>query len=227
MKKHILAFVLFFSIPSVAMANILIDPFNSMPNYFSMNSSGTRTDTGLANVLGGSRSIVYHQYGDVGFGQNLGFYDQFSCNNGPSNWSDFLLTYDKNGTGLNTDFSSDVAISVTWHPDHTGFGKSNIMSVTMTDMDNQGYTSSIVWNPPYVLGQADRVTSFLLLDYANNGVNLARVKSISLYYEGDWANDAGFKSFGGVVPEPATVSLLLMGMSALGTLSRRRLSAKV
>lgn len=188
--------VLLLSISSVSAGTI--DNFSDSPVWSMnpvLNQTLTRLDTGLGNnALGASRfTTLTHVEGINTFDINLGFIA--SSNNGyaiissgSQAYGTASFLYDSNGQGLGVDFSNATSINVLYQADHLGYLKNSTMSFNITDEFNNTSTVSRVWATTVYLNQSQWFTEkFSLSEFA--GVDLAHVKSILFYYEGDYAND--------------------------------------
>ncbi|MDY6839780.1 MAG: VPLPA-CTERM sorting domain-containing protein [Thermodesulfobacteriota bacterium] len=186
------------------------------------NSSVTVSETGLSNVLGGTRFTTAEWTSTFGNSSVLysGTYDgetgYFFLNTGAGSvygWVDIL--YDNGGVGLSADFSGESAVYVRFDPDHLAFGKDSIMQLTLEDSDSTS-TLERRWVSPddYVtdpgLGPLD--VEFMLSDFS--GITLTDIQSVKFFYEGDFANDVAFHEIA-TVPVPAAVWLLGSGLIGL------------
>jgi hypothetical protein len=231
MKRYVLIGLIILVLPLSAMATVIIDSFDE-PTGLLMNTSGTRTDSGMSTVLGETRTINYSRYQSYNTGSSLVMGEGFLYfNSGPMEYNSMLLTYDRGGSGLAADFSLEHSLYVRWDPDHTGFaGMSNILSVTLTDLSSQAFTSTKIWAPPYQ-NPPLLESQFLLSDFQTNGVNLSNIKSVAIFYQGDDSNDSAFYDVvvagpdGIPVPEPAPFYMLLLSLCLLGgSMLRSRIS---
>jgi hypothetical protein len=124
------------------------------------------------------------------------------------------MLYDGGGAGLNANFSSGTAISVVFDPDHLGFGKDSILSITLKDGSGAQDTESYIWPGGTDLYPTDPLSmDFLLSDFA---VDITDIYSIAWNYDADFANDVSFHSISvNTVPVPAAVWLLGSGLMGL------------
>jgi len=196
-----------------------IDADRYDPDPVTYPGQGTYLETGLPNVLGGSRySEVYNQVSATNANievDNGGF----DTSAGPSTWLIAILTYDANGSGLNLNATHGTKITVTeTSADFYAGGKDTVYSVTLVDGSDAADTvsktfSSLVNNPSM---PADH--DFLFSSYT--GLDLTDIDKIIVTLETSYAQDSSFGSIHSDVPEPATLSLLALGGLAL--LRRRR-----
>jgi len=185
------------------------------------NSPVTVNETGLSNVLGGTRFTTAEWTST--FGDSVALYGgdfegeagYFFLNTGAGQeFGSVNILYDKGGLGLSADFSGQNAAYVRFDPDHLAFGKDSIMQLTLTDSDSS-FTLEKRWLSPddYLtdpgLGPLD--VEFLLSDFT--GISLADIQSVNFFYEGDFANDVAFHNIA-TVPIPGTI--LLLGSGLLG-----------
>lgn len=172
-----------------------------------------------AGVFGGSRK--------VDFGLSGSEYDNFNIidkiewasqspatlNLGPGSLAEVMITYDANGAGLNADMSGSTKITLDYDPDHVGFQRPNVISMTLEDSDSDSatvsYTYSVYANPPRTL--LDFTFADFLTD--NPALDIDSIEKVVFEYVSDSANDVAFYGIttDGPVPEPATLLLLSMG----------------
>ncbi len=215
-------------VPGIVRADTYIDTFNGPAFSQDMSGTGdsfTRTDSALADVIGGTRQLYYEQLFGYGSGDSALLYPgYFTTNNSIAGASFFSLLYDANGAGLNADLSLGEELVVSWLPDHVGFGKNSWMAFTLTDGNGASYKSTEVWGTPDWPDSYDFLTTtFDLGDFADNGVSLSNIRSIFFEYESDYANDAAFDFLKvTTVPEPMSVALFMLGAGALGLRLRKR-----
>jgi len=200
----------------------------------------TKVETGLAGVLGGSRSWTFTSaphtytwstgtwttsggndamvYPDGPWDGRMGFF----ISNGDSMNGECTLSvlYDADGAGLNLDFTQAGAIELDLNSDHFGYTFPTVISLTLADSSGSQtvsktyatYTASNVWST-----ESFALTSFNLID-------LSDIQSLNLTYAKDAANDLAFdalRATGTIIPEPATMALLALG-GALTFLGRRK-----
>jgi hypothetical protein len=179
----------------------------------------TVTESGLSDVLGGNRitSAQWNPYwGDASSVMSAGN-GRASFNNGPDEMGWISFKYD-GLTGSQRDFSAESAIRVNFDPDHLSYGRTSIMRLTLTDGDSSHSSDTIF---PYSGGvNPDAMNvDFLLSPFALNGIDLAAINSIEVWYQGDNSNDVGFLHIS-TVPVPAAIWLL--GSGLVGLLAMRR-----
>ncbi|MBF0216612.1 MAG: PEP-CTERM sorting domain-containing protein [Candidatus Omnitrophica bacterium] len=222
-------------------ANTTIDEFDNPSFVELLPAYGTtehRVDTGLPDVIGGSRQIDYTRYspGNTGLSAGTDYSDSFyikqssapgqaSMSTSASNWGEFYLTYDANGSGLNTDFSQVDQMEVNFWVDHLGFVKPSAMSIMLTDGNGTSYEQKTIWSTNSLIDNW-LTESFPLAEYAAHGVNLTDVDQIRFYYEGDQANDASFDNIrftsSSSTPEPASMILFGIGGIAMAGIKKLR-----
>ncbi len=203
--------------------------------------SQTFLETGLGDVLGGSRQTTFlshprtYNYGSGPFTTNGsvsgqvwdGSYDGregfLFLSSSYGGRAAFSLLYDANGAGLDADFSDGSAILVTFSPDHLGFDLPAVMTMTLSDGTN---TASVVkeWTNNYRPGGfIDVEFSFGQFQQQSPTLDFANIQSIQLDYLADSANDLSVDMIwtDSQVPEPATMAVLGLGGLA-GVIRRRR-----
>jgi len=207
------------------------------PDYMSKQQKRVVSESGLANVLGGTRrtTIMTNPIwnGTTWLNGNVDGYLRTITYEGRTGFlflatgaarvGSFELIYDRGGEGLNLNFAGGTKITVAFQPDHLGGTDTNIMSLTLTDMSNNSQTISHVWDQWYIPGSGVYLEEVFSLSQFT-GVNLAAIRSVSLYYKGDMANDAifDFISTDAPVPVPPAVWLLGSGLIGLAGLRLRR-----
>ncbi len=224
----------------IAFGTILtIDDFTSI-NYgtnpehwsyeFTRTATGTETqeaiifEDNLSDVVGGTRTTkltcaphtyVYSQTytNNAGFdgGVWTGNYndrDGFFISNGDSMNGEgkFELTYKVGSLDM-----TEAALVVEIKPDHVGFGKNTVASLTLDDGSVQE-TIDIVWNSYQSFSDYFDLV-FSAHDFGS--VDVTDVRNITFAWECDLANDLSVDKIyvegSNIVPEPATMAVLGLG----------------
>lgn len=257
MKKSMLKILLAVALgavmlmPGVASSILMIDDFTSVNDpsgYWSLSPSATpvntmnsvtKSETGLSNVLGGSRfttasTIPFWGYyyipsqwvnGQVSvdvWTAGTGFLFLSSGNFGTGA---LALKYDGGGSGLNADFANGTTITAKILSDHMGNGIATIMRLILTDAAGHSAAVTRTWNPPLSYSVGFNDYSFLLSNFT--GVDLHHISSIDLYYQGDCANDLVIDSIFTDAPLPGTLMLLGSGLAGLASLGWRWRAGRV
>ena len=192
---------------------ITIDSFDDSWELYpsAIDEAETQIDTGLIDVLGGSRETIYTVYGSSRSGAGLEMADSsLIANGGRRNWSIVELTYDADGAGLNLDLSSYTKISLDISFEHVGLGRSTIFNVTLNDGENTK-TVTKTWDVEQY--NVNKPVDFLLSDFA--GIDLDSIQSLMINMESDWSGQYEvFELFASdeLIPEPATIVLLSLGV---------------
>ena len=254
----VLALAAVILMPGVASAFLMVDDFTSVkdgisdpPAYYwsltppatpvNTTNSVTKSETGLSDVLGGSRFTTAYTIPfwrtsptpaqwvnggvsvDVWTGADAGRTGFLFLSSAFTGTGAFELRYDGGGSGLNADFANGTAINAVFNSDHLGFGKDTIMRLTLTDAVGHSAAVTHTWSPP-AQNPSDYLNESFLLS-AFTGVDLHHISSLKLYYEGDRANDMTLDSIStdaSAVPLPPSVLLLGTGILGLVGLGWRR-----
>jgi hypothetical protein len=202
--------------------------WNIGPNgwYFSPAQAGqpvTVSESGLAGVLGGTRfttaQFTTASLGNsIGLDINAGGFEFLSTGAG-SVYGWIKTLYNAGGAGLNANFSAETAIRTIFDPDHLAFGKDSIMKITLSDADSS-FTVEKRWRSPqdYVSQPGVQTVDFLFSSFS--GIDFNSIKSVEVFYEGDFSNDLAFHSVS-TVPIPAAAWLLCTGIVGLVALKRK------
>lgn len=186
------------------------------------------TETNLPDVPGGTRTVRIEGFNVGGPSDNFaivsggwsGEAGVAALSLGAGNrWARLRLRYDGGGRGLGLDLSAaGAAIGIDWDPDHVGFGKASILSVTLSD-GTHAATVSRTWSS---YATPDRSTETFNADAfarVEPALDLSRVRSVEVGYESDYANDVALFSVVAFIPEPS--SLVLMLAAGVAVLRRR------
>ncbi len=196
--------------------NVVASGYNSSnPNYFS--------ESGLGGVLGGTRfttaQFTTASLGNgIGLDINAGGFEFLSTGAG-SVYGWIKTLYNAGGAGLDANFSGETAIRTIFDPDHLAFGKDSILKITLSDADSS-FAVEKRWKSPldYVSQPGVQTVDFLFSSFS--GIDFNSIKSVEVFYEGDFSNDLAFHSVS-TVPIPAAVWLLGTGIAGLAALKRK------
>lgn len=238
--------VMLFATAGGAYATYIIDDFSSyvtpgsgddataIPNGWMMEPTAatgalTYTESGLASVLGGSRSttvtstsptpgwtVAILDTGDPGSG--------LLVDNNLHTSNTISLLYDGSGAGLGLDLTDPMLtmFRTTMDIDHLGYGIPSVMSVTVNDGTNSS-TVSQTWTPPGTPVQAVVNFDFLFNSFSPL-IDFSHIESIRFDYSSDEGNDYAILTSISAVPEPAT--LLILGCMSGGMAVARKLRRK-
>lgn len=206
--------------------------------------SQTIVETGLADVLGGTRKteVITNPTTDTrGYTSNAGVSPAlftsdlgtwapgsagaFSMSSSFGGRAEFNMCYDANGAGLNADLSGGSKIAMSFDPDHFGHIAETVIEMKLSDGVNEAMVS-YSWDTytlPPVSGFYE--LDFLFADFLadNADLDLTNIQSIKLHYLADHAHDVGIDYLmtdAANIPEPMTFVLLGAG----GILFRSRKS---
>jgi hypothetical protein len=237
-----------------AAGEILIDDFNSAVNQVFNDDTGnpplnvsqqavgstTVLDTGLPDVLGGSRELTVTA--TVVFDPNppdrvtagvspapLGFFNYASTNGADGS---FRLLYDRDGNGLNANLSKAIGIRMNFLADLAA-PPYDVTLTLMDDGSSVAVTRTILC-PALACPDPEVIVSFRFNEFP--GINPARLQSIQLDVNPKQAADLildRIEAYGTISPVPAvaprgiawlTAMLVLVGLwASRRPLARRRL----
>ena len=194
--------------------------------YFEEPAIKTVDESGL-NTWGGTRFTEIDFTNSFGISNDISIYTSYSggvaiSDQGSGSWKTFSMTY----AGGGSDFTNATKLSVTFEPDHVGFGKSTYLLITLQDSDSED-TYTVEWDTcDDTLGET--TVDFLFADYV--GIDKEDIQAIILSYESDLANDVIFSSImadagptpgASPVPIPGADWLLGTGLLAFTEIRRR------
>jgi len=208
-------------VPVVAPATAFSDGWDLPVPY---NGTVVYSETSLAGVLGGTRQttgINHDDRVDVDL-LSTSLYEYIALSTAgwdSDSYGELKLLYNGGGGGggLNLNMSGWPSLGADFDPDHVGYQKATVMSFTLDDGLNSA-TVSRSWTT-YISPFPRTLVTFNVSEFtaANPSLDLSSIDSILFTFESDRAGDIAFY---GIIPEPATLSLLALGGLAL--IRRRR-----
>lgn len=196
-------------------------------------------EQGLSQVLGGTRRTdMYSNHqrwwngmivnGDVEFVLLPQAYDGdgvLSMSTAGTGLGEFTLLYDAGGEGLDVDLTDNSFLAVDFDPDHLGWVTPSRIKLTLSDTDGN-FTQSRQWTTVFnPVGRYSLQFDLAAFSHLNTplGVDLSDIQAIQLNYLGDSGHDMSLYSIwtdgtitsNAVVPEPASLGLVILGSTAL------------
>jgi len=216
-------------VTGTASADVIIDNFSSVgdptpwPVLISTISSVDVLETGLTNVIGGSRHstvrATFLEEPGLDFVQaaivpNFGMILDYSSTSGAI--GDWRLRYDADGAGLNADFTLIDDIILDFGRFDFANGQPLPVLVTLFDGSNFATLSRSLTGP------GPQGLHFEFADFSGIGsLDLGHVQSVGVFLDPGLAADFRLSSITGV-PTPGSLALLAFGSLAIAGGRRRR-----